>query len=135
MDFSKTGISCDMSEAPRYPRYKLDFMAPGPRVKVEQKIGILEDEESNADEDEDDESIGAQKKWRFYESNKITGKMYREIDEKNFFGEIQRRAREVERSASMTMTAMDEVYSYVKQETMLISYSHHYQWARDLKNQ
>lgn len=36
VDFSKTGIPVDMKQCPRYDRIRPDFMAPSPRVFIEE---------------------------------------------------------------------------------------------------
>jgi hypothetical protein len=60
-------------------------MAPGPRVLIsKEKIVRDSDRQEN---DDDDEFLRRQD---YYPSNKILGKLYREIDEDEFLQELQR---------------------------------------------
>lgn len=68
---------------PRYPRERPDFMAPGTRVKMLEEKPMFEDSEKNADPDEEF------KVFTYYPSQKILGKLFRAIDERSIFENIQ----------------------------------------------
>ncbi|CAG8983895.1 hypothetical protein HYALB_00005534 [Hymenoscyphus albidus] len=91
VDFSKTGIPVDMSQFPRMVKWRPDFEAPGPHVRIEPKGLSLEEKsfrEPLEEEDEDDEFSS----YRYYRSEKVLGKLFRAIDEREIFREIQERA-------------------------------------------
>ncbi|KAI1169475.1 RNA dependent RNA polymerase-domain-containing protein [Nemania sp. FL0916] len=85
VDYSKTGIPVDMSKmASLRAKYRPDFMAPAPPTNIVDKTEIQFEASlpPAADEDEDDD-VGP--KHMFYPSDKILGKLYRAIDEKQIW--------------------------------------------------
>jgi len=75
-------------------------MAPGPRILIKKEPEFIE-ENAVPDDDDDDEDTPT----LYYESEKVLGKLYREIDETAFLREVQgtvhreRRARNVNEGA------------------------------------
>lgn len=84
-----------MSRIPKYKPWRPDFEAPGPHVEIEKFNGpsfqIVEYEDPNDRMDEDDDFPH----YRYYESDRIIGRLYRAIDEREIFEEIQQRAANV----------------------------------------
>jgi RNA dependent RNA polymerase len=139
VDFSKTGIPADMKKIPRYRNFKPDFMAPGPRYKIEthdirlideQNFGSIEDEEGDIISKLDPESS----KVKYYESNRILGKLYRAIDEYKFLEELQEQSRVANKLSGSEGTLMNQIWAYVKQQTQLIEWKHHNSDARDIRD-
>lgn len=86
VDFSKTGRAVDLRELPQGSRWRPDFLAPGPSVIIRDKstISLHEHSVPRDLEDEDDEE-GPQH--RYYESDKILGRLYRAVDEQKIWSE------------------------------------------------
>ena len=88
--------------------------------------------------DEDDEvdevaSYGPPK-LRYYESQNVLGKLYREIDEHKFFEMIQAQSRMSKATRGKARSLADAVWNYVRDKTALIQWEHHVTWARDVKD-
>ncbi|KAL8727230.1 MAG: hypothetical protein Q9166_006194 [cf. Caloplaca sp. 2 TL-2023] len=132
VDFSKTGIPVDMTKTPRSSNIRPDFQAPGPRVLVEKTITVEGLEGQDEDEDEDEiEVVEEAPATRYYKSEKVLGKLYRAIDEHDFFEEIQRHSRSVPKPQGISLA--EEVWKYVREKTALIEYTHYLPFARDIK--
>lgn len=98
----------------------------------------LEEEDSPTPEDEDNElnevtSYGPPKP-RYYRSEKVLGKLYREIDEHDFFKAIQKQSRMSNTNPGKTHSLADAVWSYVRDKTALIQWQHYMTWARDVRD-
>jgi hypothetical protein len=66
VDFSKTGVAVDMKELPRHDRVRPDFMAPSPRVQVNDS-GEIEVEDLDPYDDDAFEGIDQERKpLRYY---------------------------------------------------------------------
>ncbi|OCL15167.1 RdRP-domain-containing protein [Glonium stellatum] len=130
VDFSKTGIPIDVKQIPRYDRARPDFMAPGPRVLIEDEAAIFEEE---ADDDEED-AVGAldpdAEKIRYYRSNKVLGQLFRAIDERAFLEGIQGQARDY---ARFRTDVLKRVFEYVKNEAFLVQWEHYRLEAREIR--
>ncbi|KAL9027908.1 MAG: hypothetical protein Q9196_003644 [Gyalolechia fulgens] len=130
VDFSKTGIPVKLERMPKSSNVRPDFQAPGPRVLIEENIKLedLEVPEDDEDEDEPEETARAP---RYYRSEKVLGKLYRAIDEQDFFSEIQRQSRSPSNAQSLGLA--DKVWEYVREKAALIQYVHYLDFARDVK--
>lgn len=119
-----------MTRAPQYPRWRPDFEAPGPHIVIEQKkkISFLEplNRDPNEETDEDDDI----RVYRYYESDKILGKLYRAIDEKKIFKENQDRSRAG--GDPQISTIIQTVWEHV-QNKCKIAWEHKKDWARDVR--
>lgn len=80
VDFPKTGVKVDKGKLPRCSPVRPDFMAPGPRMFVQKERTL---EEMEGDDEDDGENV------KYYESKKILGQLYRNIDETKFLEELQ----------------------------------------------
>ncbi|KAK7429551.1 hypothetical protein QQZ08_003930 [Neonectria magnoliae] len=90
VDFSKTGIPVSFSELPRPPRFRPDFLATAPPVELHDlgQIGFINDSE-----DDDEGATMTSVKHKYYLSEKILGRLFRNVDEKKIWDEdIQRKA-------------------------------------------
>ncbi|KAL9017000.1 MAG: hypothetical protein Q9185_005649 [Variospora sp. 1 TL-2023] len=131
VDFSKTGIPVDLKKMPKSSNVRPDFQAPGPRVLIENAIKIEDIDAEDDDEDEEDPEETAPAT-RYYESPKVLGKLYRAIDEQDFFTAIQRQS-QASRSYQQSSLAI-RLWDYVKHKTALIQYQHYLDFARDVKD-
>ncbi|OCK84898.1 RdRP-domain-containing protein [Lepidopterella palustris CBS 459.81] len=133
VDFSKTGIPVDQTKIPYQDYIRPDFMASDPRVIIEDK-GILLEE--NEDEDDKDPVSLLDPEWRtfrYYESQKALGRLYRAIDEKAFFQQMKR---DSELSASRdpyNRSLMDKLWTYVQSESILIQWKQYADMARKIR--
>lgn len=73
-------------------------------------------------------------KLRYYESQKVLGKLYRAIDEHKFFEAIQEQSRVPSLKTGKTHSLADAVWNYVRDKTALIQWQHYLAWARDVKD-
>ncbi|KAK5092135.1 hypothetical protein LTR70_005740 [Exophiala xenobiotica] len=80
VDFSKTGVPVDPRRIPRARRYRPDFMAPSASTKVEK--GIKRPTDTALDEEQP-------QRYRYYESDRVLGRLYRAIDEDIFFEDLE----------------------------------------------
>lgn len=137
-DRSLTTLKADLSSMPRYSRCRPDFMAPGPHVTIIKKQAIAFAEEgllnNEADDDDDTQS------YRYYESEKINGKLYRAIDERKVFKDIQQMGLQEDatggrsRSKYSETNLMDHVWDVVARRCKSLHWLHHLEWARDIRD-
>lgn len=80
VDFSKSGVPVDVKKIPRAAPYRPDFVAPSASTKVEKGIKRPTDLTEPSEGDQ---------KYRYYESDRILGKLYRAIDEDIFFQDLE----------------------------------------------
>ncbi|KAL9009961.1 MAG: hypothetical protein Q9173_005055 [Seirophora scorigena] len=131
VDFSKTGIPVDLNGMPKASNVRPDFQAPGPRVLIQNAIKIedIDAEDDEEDEEDPEESAPATK---YYESPKVLGRLYRAIDEQDFFTAIQRQS---QASISQQHSSLAvRVWDYVKHKAALIQYQHYLDFAREVKD-
>ena len=98
----------------------------------------FEEEDLSSLSDEDDEfnevANSGPPKLRYYESQKVLGKLYRAIDEHKFFEAIQKQSRSSRVDSSHTKSLADAVWNYVRDKTALIQWQHYIVWAQDVKD-
>ncbi len=107
-------------------------MATGPHVVVE-KEAIFLDEEPRPDEDAIAALGDGRTQYRYYESQKVLGKLYRAIDEVAVFRELQKQSSSLGKDDLSSQSIMQRLWSYVQNETCLIQWRHHQDWARDIQ--
>ena len=66
----------------------------------------------------------------YYESKKTLGKLYRAIDEYEFFHELQAQSRGTK---SRHANLLEAVWHYVAKNTALIQWNHYISWAISVK--
>lgn len=88
VDFSKTGIPVEMKQCPRHDRIRPDFMAPSPRVFIEEQGPVQFEETNNTDEALEDLDAEVTPV-RYYRSQEALGHLYRAINEEQFLQSMQ----------------------------------------------
>ncbi|EAA34169.1 hypothetical protein GE21DRAFT_3662 [Neurospora crassa] len=82
VDFSKSGIHVDITELPRPPMYRPDFLVNGPDIKIHDKSTIdMEEQYLRQDDDDGDDTP----RYKYYKSDKILGRLFRAVDEKKIW--------------------------------------------------
>ena len=108
-------------------------MASGPRIEIEKGVRV----ENLVNQDDDgflDTEKGQDTRHRHYESQKVLGKLYRAIDERNFLEKMQRRSEDLlDVEEVPTNGLLCRVWEYVLHETQPIQWQHHVEWAGDIK--
>lgn len=104
---------------------------------MEKNLSFEETDLSNPpDEDNEVDEVASYgpSKLRYYESKKVLGKLYREIDEHRFFEAIQEQSRMSSNNPGKTHSLADAVWKYVRDKTVLIQWQHHLTWAKDVRD-
>ncbi|RPA83493.1 RdRP-domain-containing protein [Ascobolus immersus RN42] len=119
VDFPKTGVKVDMTKLPRASKARPDFMSPVPLMKVgtagtsgNDRIRLEPVKHERDFDDEDAEDAGV---WKYYESFKILGKLFRSVNEQEILVNIQNTKRAPRDDNHLLM----EVFKYARD-----------QWAR-----
>ncbi|GKU00726.1 rna-dependent rna polymerase 1 [Fusarium langsethiae] len=125
VDFSKTGIPVDIRALPKNPRFRPDFLAIAPPLKLYDKGQLAhigeDDDLENADDD-----VMARSKPNYYQSEKILGHLYRNVDEKKIWDE------DIHRSINTTGPSVwDQLLNIVENE--VIKYNLDIKWTRQSK--
>jgi hypothetical protein len=121
-----------MSQLPKYNNWRPDFLAPGPHVTIEKKDGLSFEETHYRDLDDEEDDEDSLPRFRYYESTKILGKLYRSIDEREIFSQIQQRSSET--SKDHASTVIHAVWDYVQRVCRLIQWEHLEEWARGIRD-
>ena len=124
-----------MRKVPRFDKsWKPDFMAPGPKVKIEKLDDplsvVLSDQQEPTPEDPVVALDPNERKTRYYESNKILGKLYRLVDEKGFYEQLQNQTKQFHRGKE----ALAAVLSYAERATFGFEYKQHLDTAREIRS-
>ncbi|KAF4977551.1 hypothetical protein FZEAL_5922 [Fusarium zealandicum] len=123
VDFSKTGIPVDFRLLPKPPRYRPDFLAMAPPLKLYDLGQIDHIGDPEEDDDGGDEDSMARSKPRYYKSEKILGRLYRSVDEKKIWNE------DIHRSIDMDGPSVwDQLLTIV--ETEIVKYKLDIDWTR-----
>ncbi|KAK6579875.1 hypothetical protein PZA11_007583 [Diplocarpon coronariae] len=127
VDFSKTGVPVDMKRMPKFAPVRPDFMAMGNIVRMEKKEGLqLEAKSLSTQDDNDDDDFPA---YRYYESHKILGQLYRAIDEHEVFSEIKK----YRMLSTRTPSVLNRVWTHIHKKCWNLQWAHHVTWARELR--
>ena len=119
-------MQVDIRRIPKYPPYRPDFMAPGPRVRVAESIEVLDngkehiwndDAESVIDDDDD-----VRPPLRYYKSRRVLGALYRMINEREFVNELEWNASNPQTQPKVNVLA--SVWEYVERETAGFLWDH-----------
>lgn len=131
VDFPKSGIKVEMKKLPKCGRSRPDFMAPGPQVLVDRSTTRYEEDRDPRDDEEDDDEFG-NLPMRYYESEKILGKLYRKIDERSFIQDIQP---ENTRDINLILDVWDYCVGFVtdKNYPLTLHWQNHRDFAANLK--
>ena len=120
-----------MSRAPRYPKYRPDFEAPGPHVLIEPKKKISMETQEYRDPDEENDEDEYTSRMRYYKSDKVIGKLYRAIDETKIFNEIQERSKA--ESGPHSSPVIEALWKRIQQKCKLIQWERKKEWAYDVR--
>jgi hypothetical protein len=125
-----------MTKVPQFDRsMKPDFMAPGPKARVEVLDGALKFGDIKKDPLDPVNALDPeQRPTTYYESNKILGKLYRLIDEKGFYDSLRNQSHAADQHDFITSKAMDELWNYVLKATMGLQYESYLDLARDIRH-
>ncbi|KAF2758120.1 RdRP-domain-containing protein [Pseudovirgaria hyperparasitica] len=136
VDFSKSGIPVNQDMFPKFDNryHRPDFMAPGPRVQMTQYGPNIEEDDTYDPAEKDavkelDPAFG----YKYYESDKVLGRLYRAIDEGRFFAEMQSASRRALRDLSYSETLVSKVWNYVKREAAGYIYEQYIEEAQDIR--
>jgi hypothetical protein len=121
-----------MSKTPKHSPWRPDFEAPGPHVKIEKLGGVSFEEAIHREPDEEGDEDDDFTSYRYYESNKILGKLYRAIDEREIFDQIKQRT--MNHVIDEDYTVIEVVWGYVQERCRLIQWEHHLEMARDIRD-
>jgi len=101
-------------------------MAPGPHVLISKdKISFT----SLLDEEDGDEEVDFQE-YQYYESERILGKLYRDIDEKEIFSDVQQKSG----PSGLKRNFIDEVWVYTTNRCRSVRWAQHIEWAQDVRD-
>lgn len=109
-----------MTTLPKRSKCRPDFMAPGPRIRIQDRPEIDADEDS---EGKDDLLSQEDAGYVYYPSQKALGKLYRAIDESKFLDEIRQDAKNTPTPLPGD-TLMKTLWDYVKRYTILVQWNH-----------
>lgn len=137
VDYSKTGIGVNVKEIPKHDRCRPDFMAPSPRVFISGQ-GYMDFEDGEYADDDAFEGMDLEKKpYRYYESKKALGHLFRAIDERRFIHSVQHEHKLLMGSEKMPVTErlLDRLFAYMKQSAKSwgVLWEHHVDLAKDIK--
>ncbi|KAM0132168.1 hypothetical protein ACHAP3_006606 [Botrytis cinerea] len=122
VDYSKTGIPPKLNDpsVPRHSLWRPDFMAPGPHVKIshrpDDRLGFAEEYIPIEAMDEEDEVTNI----KYYESKKACGQLYRAIDERKVFEDIQK----LNVQANDSPDVIQHMWEFVKSRSQGIQWQH-----------
>jgi len=103
--------------------FKPDFMAPSPRVHIEQKDFATVAFEADAEPESDAFLLlDDQRHTQYYESSKVLGKLYRRIDERGFY-----------KPGPVKSKIMEDVFAYVERATQGVQWRTYSGLARDIR--
>ncbi|RGP68784.1 hypothetical protein FLONG3_8047 [Fusarium longipes] len=121
VDFSKTGIPVNVGDLPRAPRFRPDFLALAPPLKLYDKGQLAHIGED--DEVDNSNDVMARAKANYYQSDKILGRLYRNVDEKKIWDE------DIHRSINTTGPSVwDQLLTIAQKE--VIEYKLDIDWTR-----
>lgn len=109
-------------------------MAPGPKVKIEQLNDplavVLQEEPEDAPDDPVIALDPEERKTRYYESTNILGKLYRLVDEKGFYEQLQEQTKKYHRGES----ALKDVLAYARSATAGFEFKQYIDTAREIRS-
>lgn len=121
-----------MTLLPRNPGKRPDFKASGPHVKIE-KLGSItftsnyEDPDAPVDEDEDFP------KYRYYESQKINGKLFRRVPEREVFEQVKAHAKIPDNEQQSIPIAT--LWVVIQMKCPSIPWEGYMDWARSVRRE
>ncbi len=90
-----------------------------------------------ADESDDEDVLnaltGRLNQPKYYASEKVLGKLYRAIDERAVFSELQEQSSSLVKANPASQTVLQKIWAYVENATKVIQWEHHTDWARGVQ--
>jgi acetolactate synthase regulatory subunit len=125
----------NMKSLPKFDKtWKPDFMAPGPKVKIEEMADPLSLVLSEQLEDVTDDPVVAidpeERKTRYYPSPHILGKIYRLVDEKGFYEQLQDQTKAIHRSQNV----LAEILVYAQRAIEPFDFKQYINDAREIRS-
>ena len=135
VDYSKTGIAVEMKGCPNNNHFKPDFMSPSPRVVVSEHGYLRLKEEEDQGEEALEDLDAEQRPYRYYESQKALGQLFRAIDERKFLDSMQRKHELTRDIAQITKSVLDRLLEYMKKWSSQygVGYTHQENFARHIR--
>ena len=112
-----------MSELPKHNRYRPDFLVPGAHVSISKGISVEDLDESS--------QTASQAGYRYYESVKTLGHLYRSIDEQEFFQELQNTSRRIQKATSGSL--LQKVWLRIRKDAPTVNWKPYLAWAQDVR--
>lgn len=117
----------DMKRMPKFIPARPDFMAPGPNIKIEKKEGLLIEKPNDSRQDDDEEEDFTP--YRYYESTKALGKLFRAIDEHDVFSDLHK----YRRTSHGSPEVLDRLWDHIVQKTRMIQWHQYLPEAQDIR--
>lgn len=121
-----------MEMMPKAPKWRPDFMSPGRHVNISSKGELAFATTEILDEGEDQDLSGDFPKHKYYESDKVLGKLFRNIDERKIFKQIKSHSAAYE--SPLNTTVIHKVWSYVKHSCYGFQWDHLLEEARNIRD-
>lgn len=116
-------------------RLRPDFMAPGQNFVVN-KFGAAELEELMQDDIDEPDQVNIldseRSPFRYYESSKVLGQLYRSIDERKCFDDMKRIFNPQGR-ADGGPSLIQKLDRYIDRETKVFQWDHHREFAEKIR--
>lgn len=122
----------DMDRIPRYRAWRPDFEAPGPHVFIHRLNGVSFETSHYIDPNDYEAEDDDFPHYNYYESKKIIGRLYREIDERKIYEEIQQRAMKV--GMTNDSEIIDALWGHIQDTCSLIQWDHLLEDARGIRD-
>lgn len=121
-----------MKKIPKVKPIRPDFMAPGPKIKIVNKEGLMLDQSDplQDDEDEYDNEEEDFTPYKYYTSDKVLGKLFRAVDEHDIFSELHK----YRMTSRENTNLLDELWHHVSRRTVMIQWHQHILEAQDLRD-
>jgi hypothetical protein len=115
-------------------------MAPGPHVEIlKDKPISFEEAKSRNNDNLDDDGDEDFTPYKYYPSNKILGKLYSAIDEREIFGRVQQHRLEQSlqqrRALNTARSVLESVWDYVNSRFPLTILDDHLDRARGIRDE
>jgi hypothetical protein len=110
---------------PKFSQYRPDFMAYGPHITVlkNKPLAFSAPEKAEIDDEEDTPT------YKYYESDKILGKLFRAIDEGEIFADIQK----TRKPRSTGTSIFQVILNYFEKNGTLSLLGRHMERARGIR--
>jgi len=112
---------------PRSSGYRPDFMAYGPHITVLKDKPLTFSRQTEIEADDEDYTPV----YKYYESTKILGKLYRAIDEQKIFSSIQKTSW----SRCSRESVLQGIYSHLVENDVMGLVAPHFERARGIRDE